>query len=56
MNELQSRHKRDISEFVSRAIARELVQEARDEYIAAAEKEHPTDEAMYETFLRLITT
>jgi hypothetical protein len=46
--------KRNFSDFVARAMARELVREGQTAYIAAAELERPIDEALYETFSRLL--
>jgi hypothetical protein len=53
--EARSRYaKRNFSEFVARAMARELVREGQTAYVAAAELERPMDEALYETFSKLL--
>ncbi len=45
--------KRNLSKFIARAMARELVREARDEYLAKA-GDSPIDQGVYREFMALL--
>jgi hypothetical protein len=48
--------KRDFSKFVSRAMARELVRIAREEYVEEAEKIRPVDDADLARMIAILTS
>ncbi|HZO93239.1 MAG TPA: hypothetical protein VFB22_05675 [Candidatus Baltobacteraceae bacterium] len=56
VHEAKSRHPRgEFSEFVARAMARELVREAQEAYLEQAEKVTPSNDAVYREFLSLLS-
>ncbi len=56
VHEAKSRHPRgEFSEFVARAMARELVREAQEAYLEQAEKDARPNDAVYREFLNLLS-
>ncbi len=56
VHEAKSRHPRgEFSEFVARAMARELVREAQEAYLEQAENVTPSNDDVYREFLSLLS-